>query len=201
MNDIEELVKVITQKVLEKLGEANEIVEDSSKRVKVFGETTTELKQFLSDYEFEKSSSFDKSEAIVLTELSLDSLIKISKMLPSTIEEKEILNALLSKKAVYVLNSGKAYASLLENSPFGAKQYVTDCEAQWVKYGAQFITIECQTLSKDVVPRLWTKEYLQKENNKGVTKLNAPKGTIITPLAKDYIREQQLIVNYVGKEE
>ncbi|MEG0254168.1 MAG: hypothetical protein RR554_00200 [Vagococcus sp.] len=201
MNDIEELVKVITQKVLEKLGEVGDFSESSSKEVKVYGETTKELEQFLLDYEYEKNSSIDNSEAIVLTQLSLDSLIKISKMLPSTSEEQEILNALLSKKTVYVLNSGKVYQTLLENSPFGAKQYVTDCEEQWVKYGAQFITIECQTLSKDVVPRLWTQEYLQKEKNKGVTQFNVPKGTIVTPLAKDYIREQQLLVNYAGKEE
>ncbi len=201
MDNIEELVKIITKKVLEKLEETPEIQCDLTKRVKVYGPKTEELTQFLEEYDLVEGTSSDLCSGIVLTNLSLERLIGISSMLPSTEEDHEILNALLNKKLVYVLNGSKDYATILQNSPYGMKTHVKSCEEQWVKYGAQFINVDTKSAKVKQVGNVWTKDYLQKEVTKGVTVFDVNQGTIITPLAKDYIREKQLKLNYGRNEE
>lgn len=201
MDNIEELVKLVTQKVLEKLGEVPEIFDDLAKQIKVYGKKTEELALFLKEHDYVEGASIEASSGVVLTELTLERLIGISNMLPTTDEDREILDALLNKKPVFVLNGAKEYATLLQDSPYGMKAHVKSCEEQWVRFGAQFITIETKSTKTKTTSKAWTMEYLQKEVAKGVTVFEAEKGTIITPLAKDYIREQQLQLNYARKEE
>ncbi|HCM89694.1 MULTISPECIES: hypothetical protein [Vagococcus] len=201
MDNFEELVQIVTQKVLEALGKESGIYQDTSNRLGVYGEKTADLAQFFKDTDYSGDKLDGSSQGVVVSQLSLESLMRISEMLPSTEGEKHIFEALMTKKKVYVLNSGKEYTSLMKKSPYSAKAHVLKAENQWEKYGAEFINVKANVSKNKTTSRVWTKELLQKEMNQGITEWTVTESTIVTPLAKDFIREKQLKLNYVREEE
>lgn len=201
MDNFEELVQIVTQKVLEALGDKTGIYQDKTNAFGVYGEETEVLKQFIKDSEHEISVLSDSSTGVVISQLSLETLMRIANMLPETPAEKIILEALLEKKKVYVLNNGKEYRSLIKKSLYGVKEQVQKAENQWSKFGAEFVTVKLTSVTNENNKKVITKESLQKEMNQGISEWTVTDSMIVTPLAKDFIREKQLKFNYVRNEE
>lgn len=202
MGDFDKLVQMVTDRVLEVLEESEvQSIKEETKRIGVLGKKSPELNIFLEERGFknEKVSTFNK--AIVVTELSLERLVKISNMLPSSQEENFLLEALLNRRPVYILHSAKEYSELLDKCTYGSKQYIQSCENQWEKYGAVFMDSLIQNDNLRDMPRVITKEYLQKELQSGNKDLIINQLSIITPLAKDFIREANLNISYYGNED
>lgn len=201
MDNFEELVQIVTKKVLEALGQESGIYQDTSNKLGVSGEKTADLEYFFKDTGYSAGKLDDSSQGVVISQLSLESLMRIANMLPETQDEKIILEALLEKKKVYVLNNGKEYQKLIKKSLYGVKEQVQKAENQWSKFGAEFVTVKSSDTPTQNNKKVITQESLQKELNQGITEWTVAESTIVTPLAKDFIREKQLKFNYVRKEE
>lgn len=197
MTDFDKLVQLVTDKVMLALGETtllkNEIDVDT---IEVFGNQTSALDLFLAEHNLSQSKLETSGNGIVITQLSLDLLVRISNMMPGNKEETYLLDALLNRKKVYIINSGRDYVSVLDKCTYGSKQYIQECEKQWEKYGAQFVDVFEETFSNNELPKVITREYLQQNLKASSKELTVNHSTIVTPFAKDYLKEMNVKLKY-----
>ncbi|MGO3732673.1 MAG: hypothetical protein ACTJHC_05785 [Vagococcus sp.] len=192
MNNFEELVKLITEKVIRKIEEASE------KSLAVNTESTHSCQPTtLVD---KNSEVLSKDETLILNQLSLETLSRVAQMMPSTTEESQIIDRLLSKKSVTVLKSGREYASRLATCSYAMKRDIIGYEQKWQSFGATFVE-ENELKKKEPGKELLSVNKLKKLVRSGCKEIEILPSTIVTPLAKDFIREHQLNLIILRKEE
>ncbi|MBP1040826.1 hypothetical protein I6N95_07400 [Vagococcus sp. BWB3-3] len=185
MPDFEQLVAFVTEKVMEKLA-----YEKEQRPLCVLGATTKTLVKRLTDEGYQLVNHPSSDSSLCIAELSLGRLGRIAAMTPKDAEEELILAHLLTKKEVLVNTSGRTYASALGDCPYNMKKKISHLEEEWQRFGAIFMTNP--VIKKE--NRLLSVHHLQEALKDGQRTITVSKETIITPLAKDLIREYQLIL-------
>lgn len=201
MDQFEVLVQEVTKRVLALLENSSLSLSELSVKPTFFvaGSIDDVVKSFGQSQEVNLTSSLSEDyEAVVVSQLSLERLVRISKMLPEDEIERTILNALLSKMPVYVLEGNQAYKQYQTSGYYASQQYINECVDTWQRFGATLVVSDPET--KLFKNHLLTKEDIDKLGYAGEKTITVEPDTIITPLAKDAIRENGLTVIYSRKE-
>ncbi|MET3557182.1 ethanolamine utilization protein [Streptococcus rupicaprae] len=207
MHDIDRLVQLITERLLEK----GTTLEQKS-TLYVIGEKNllTELKQagyvIVEDYR--------AADKIIVDNLSLDSLLRVAALCPTTNEETALLTGLLEGKPVWVSASilnierykqtskSSLYRDLLkqkttlekygvsyyEEGELGAKLSATEIKAE------QPLPARFEKTPLKSVSRLVTESRLREMGLAEGDCFQLEKGMIITALAQDYLKRHKITV-------
>ncbi|WP_137744698.1 hypothetical protein [Robertmurraya siralis] len=152
-------------------------------------------------------------ERIIIPRLSIKMLANLANGVSSTREEEFILTSLLKGKKVAVLRKGVEYYAYKQSSPAPLYKMYNEYEEKLEKFGISFeeeglnVQMEIerdegQSSAKEIYffkKRLVTEAALQKLYLQSTTEIMIDKNSIITPLAKDFIRTHHLKIIESGK--
>lgn len=152
-------------------------------------------------------------ERIIIPRLSIKMLANLANGVSSTREEEFILTSLLKGKKVAVLRKGVEYYAYKQSSPAPLYKMYNEYEEKLEKFGISFeeeglnVQMEIerdegQSSAKEIYffkKRLVTEAALQKLYLQSTTEIMINKNSIITPLAKDFIRTHHLKIIESGK--
>lgn len=167
------------------------------------------------------NSSVNECEAIIVSKLCLRGLANIASGISVSEEERFILKMLMMGKKVYIIEEGIEYRKYKSTSPAVLYNKYASFEEDIKKFGVNVIAlnskvkeekqvIESTTLKQEVVlkeecleeqeggtfeirrKRLITESDLRKPFMNGMKTVIVDKGSIITPLAADFIRIHHL---------
>lgn len=204
MDNVDKLVQLITDRLLENL-------HHTPKSVLLIGgsKATVDLAE-QAGYTVVDTLQLN-TEYIVVETSQIDALLRVASLCPTTPEESIIVSGLLQGKHVCILNSAlqveeykKTATPLLYRELLNQKQKLE-------KYGAKFCdTLEFSAVSKEVSVSSGTvinkgKVVKSDKKSKLITEAKlreldlgegdvfvAPKGVIVTSLAKDYLKRRKI---------
>lgn len=181
----ENLINEIFNEVIERLKNLNKI------NVVVFGQNNiVDLQNNFNIIDFEKTNNFEK---IFITELSSKMLSSLANLTYISKEEEFILNNMLKGKEIYVFQNNIEYKKYIHTLPKEIYKKYISYENMLKSYNIKFIKdikeLQQNTQKKE---KLICLNNISKFINNG--KIIIEKDMIISPLAKDYIAENKLIV-------
>ncbi|MGL4848643.1 MAG: TIGR02536 family ethanolamine utilization protein [Clostridium sp.] len=207
--DYNQLIKVLVDEIYLKINSKEPIKE----RMIVIGNRECEkLKEFEEKYSVVKyEANMEMAEALFLTNLSIRELSNLSLGMASSEIEEYILKYIMSGRDVYVLSDGMEYKEYKKTAPkLLYRKYVED-EESLVSYGVKLInhsteiekeknytTEKASSEEKQITltKKLISESDLRKPYINGVRDIIINKKTIITPLAKDYIRINNINIKF-----
>lgn len=199
MDNIEILVQKITDIIIQRLQK-----EESRGTVAFLGKEYLSIRAYYEKKGYEIVSVKDKFNAdiVIVTELSILNMNRIAQGLPQTEDEVTIWERLLNKKDVIFLEEGMEIQTSQHVAPRALLQVLVNYKNQLVRYGASIFPLKNfeerdQTINKevkDVIHKSDKKELLtlakvRKLNLQAGDIFEADKNTIITALARDYMRD------------
>lgn len=201
MRDFETLVQLVTDRIMSQLDDS--IESSSTKRIYVMGHTTSELLSYFQKLDYSVTSTSQTADAICISELSLGTLSRVALMMPDTSEEQLLLDFLMAKKPVIVVKNQVEYSQGLKTCSYAMKKRILAFEEEWTRFGVDFIKIDATMKTKEtsVKTKLLSVSNIEKAGIKTGEQVIISEGTLVTPLAKDYLREQQIELIYRRNEE
>ncbi|QUH18473.1 hypothetical protein [Alkaliphilus sp. B6464] len=199
MDNIEVLVQKITDIVIQRLQK-----EEPRKTVVFLGKEYSSIRTYYEKRGYEIVSVKDKSDTdiVIVTELSILNMNRIALGLPQTEDEVIIWERLLNKKEAIFLEEGMELQASRHVAPRALLQVLENHKNQLVRYGASILPLKNfekinETINKevkDVIHKSDKKELLtiakvRKLNLQAGDIFEADKNTIITALARDYMRD------------
>lgn len=181
----ENLINEIFNEVIERLKNTNKI------NIVVFGQNNiVNLQNNFNIVDFKKTNNFEK---IFITELSSKMLSSLANLTYTSKEEEFILNNMLKGKEVYIFQNNIEYKKYIHTLPKEIYKKYVSYENMLKSYNIKFIKdikdIQKNTQKKE---KLLCLNNISKFINNG--KIVIEKNMIISPLAKDYIAENKLIL-------
>lgn len=172
------------------------------------------------DHIFDIRSFEDRKQGfdiIIVANLCLRGLSTLALGTNVSEEERFILTSLLRGKKIYVLESGLEYRKYKETAPKQLYDNYVNYEEQLKNYGVKLIASVSDLLmdfqleqgvpfevknernltnekSKSIEKKLITEKDLFQLREQGIVKIFTDKSSIITPLAKDFIKNHHIIV-------
>ena len=199
MDNVEILVQKITDIIIQRLQK-----EESRGTVTFLGKEYLSIRTYYEKRGYEIVSVKDKfnTDIVIVTELSILNMNRIAQGLPQTEDEVTIWERLLNKKDVIFLEDGMEIQASQHVVPRALLQVLVNYKNQLVRYGASIFPLKNfeerdQTINKevkDVIHKSDKKELLtiakvRKLNLQAGDIFEADKNTIITALARDYMRD------------
>lgn len=199
MDNIEILVQKITDIIIQRLQK-----EEPRGTVTFLGKEYTSIRTYYEKRGYEIVSVKDKSDTdiVIVTELSILNMNRIALGLPQTEDEVIIWERLLNKKEAIFLEEGMELQTSRHVAPRALLQVLENHKNQLVRYGASILPLKNfekinETINKevkDVIHKSDKKELLtiakvRKLNLQAGDIFEADKNTIITALARDYMRD------------
>lgn len=198
MDNIEIFVQKITDILIERLQK-----EDPRKTVAFLGKEYSSIRTYYEKKGYQIVSFQEKMDTnmVIVTELPIVNMNRIALGLPQGEDEVIIFQRLLNQKKVIVLEEGMELHTSRQVAPSALLQVLENHKNQLVKYGASILPLKNFEKSnetihdvKDEVHKSGKKELLTVAK---VRKLNLQSGdifkadpnTIITALARDYMRD------------
>lgn len=216
--DINHLIELVYEEITNKLKQQ----EEQKKSVCVISKIRAQdLDRILKDrYEivyFSKEVEEKEFEKIIIPHLSISVMANLANGLGPTCEEAFILSTLLKGKKVIVLREGVEYYSYKHSSPALLYKVYEEYEKKLRGFGITFEycyesiegtkncpdeeisspSRETYRLAKKVI----SESDLQKLYIQNIKEITVEKKSIITPLARDFIRTHQLKITESGNEE
>lgn len=197
--ELEQMVQLVTDRLMEKLHASNQ----PSFAIIGKAHKTLEDDYLEKGYQQVAANGLMTADILIVAELSLFSLSRLSQLLPQTKDEEAILNHMMQKKVVYVLEEGLALNQQRDclHKPILAE--FDKAMATLQKWGVKLIKAN-ENLQKPLKGGQIANVKAKKELVT-VTKLQAQalsKGDhfyikpnmIVTALAKDYLKDKGIIV-------
>lgn len=197
MMDIEALVTYITDKIMLQL--ANESESNHSKKLYILGETTNQIEEFVSKNEYVISTDKQTADAILVADLSVSLLSQVALFSPQSNEASCLLSFFKEKKPVFIVKDSLSYTSEVEKLPYLMGKVIKDYESTLESFGGVFV--ECYKQENNEKRQVLTYDKLGKLGLEIGSEFEVSEGTIVTSLAKDYLREKQITLIYRRKEE
>ncbi len=214
MMEMNDLVDRLYEEIVKKLKNKEEIkttvcVVSSTEEL----ELEEALKEQYNLVYFAEDMEDSEFERIIIPRLSIKMLANLANGVSSTREEEFILTSLLKGKKVAVLRKGVEYYAYKQSSPAPLYKMYNEYEEKLEKFGISFeeeglnVQMEIerdegQSSAKEIYffkKRLVTEAALQKLYLQSTTEIMIDKNSIITPLAKDFIRTHHLKIIESGK--
>ncbi|MFQ9976690.1 hypothetical protein [Clostridium cadaveris] len=207
--DYDKMVSIIVEEVLDKLKETP-IINDCNKKAVIFQNGDLEEFYDLVGKEYEVISynkNIRECDIAILPKLDLSVMANLANLNASSNEEKFILNMLMKGKKIYVFENGMEYKIYKDSAPKQLYNKYLNFEKQLINYGIEIIneslsskiTTSCnKDLLKDFSPEIIKSEKIFKKvitendirrvHEKGENVIIIGEKNILTPLAKDFIK-------------
>lgn len=210
MENVDKLVQLITDRLLENMQHA-----PTNKSVLLIGGTKQTADLFeQAGYALVEELQLT-TEYIVVESVQIDSLLRVAALCPTTEQESALVKGLLQGKAVYVLNSTVQLETYRKTAtPLLFKELLNQ-KQKLEKYGVTFCdqvdfiaqkcsaTVEVEQIVKsnqvvkaDKKSKLITEAKLRDLNLSQGDVFVATKGTIVTSLAKDYLKRHKITLQH-----
>ncbi|MBF0780127.1 MULTISPECIES: ethanolamine utilization protein [unclassified Granulicatella] len=207
MENVDKLVQLITDRLLENLQHA-----PTNKSVLLIGGTSKNVDALEKAGYVLVDDLQLTTEYIVVESIQTDSLLRIASLCPTTQEESALVKGLLQGKAVYVLNSALQLEAYKKTAtPLLFKELLNQ-KQKLEKYGVKFcdnvdfiastepvtphnqvdVSSSQQVVKSDKKSKLITEAKLKDLNLREGDVFVAAKGTIVTSLAKDYLKRHKI---------
>lgn len=193
MEQLEKLIQLVTDRVMA------EIEPQPDKEQFTFvGKTKDYISRYYEERGFQQVAPMELStpEVVIVTELELYQMTRLAGLMPINETEEALLNRLMQQKTVVVLEEGieKAFMPKSMQAPF------EKAKVELRKWGVQFkqesafhhpaVTQTAPTTQKK--KELITAAKIQNKKLSAGDTFYATPDMIITALAKDYLREQNI---------
>lgn len=214
MMEMNDLVERLYEEIVKKLKKQEEAkttvcVVSSPEELELDGD----LKEQYNLVYFAEDMEDSEFERIIIPRLSIKMLANLANGVSSTREEEFILTSLLKGKKVVILRKGVEYYAYKQSSPAPLYKIYNEYEKKLEKFGISFeeeglnVQMEIerdegQSSAKEIYffkKRLVTEAALQKLYLQNTKEIMIDKNSIITPLAKDFIRTHHLKIIESGK--
>lgn len=146
-----------------------------------------------------RSTGHQVADAILVADLSVSLLSQVALFSPQSNEASCLLSFFKEKKPVFIVKDSLSYANEVEKLPYLMGKVIKDYEATLESFGAKFV--ECYKQENNEKREVLTYDKLGKLGLEIGSKFEVSEGTIVTSLAKDYLREKQITLIYRRKEE
>lgn len=181
-----------------------ELLEIIKKEVEKYLKNSTETKETvkiigydnLIKNELEKKFTLcEEAKKIIITNLKIPELISLSQGSYTNDISQEILNHILKSHEIFIIKEGVEWRSF-ENIPEPLYKKYSNCENNLKEYGVKFIKkIELlESLNSDIKKNYFNNKLLNLRYVKNISEkeIIISEDTIITQLALDYIRENNI---------
>ena len=157
----------------------------------VFGNNNNSVST--NDYNIISFEEASGAEKIFITELSLKLLSSLANLTYTSKEEEFILNSILKGKEIYIFQNNIEYKKYIDTLPKEIYKKYVSYENTLKSYNVKFIkNINELQKNNSKKEKLISLDNINKYISNGKVVLN--NDMIITPLAKDYIAENKLIL-------
>lgn len=157
----------------------------------VFGNNNNSVST--NDYNIISFEEAAGAEKIFITELSLKLLSSLANLTYTSKEEEFILNSILKGKEIYIFQNNIEYKKYIDTLPKEIYKKYVSYENTLKSYNVKFIkNINELQKNNSKKEKLISLDNINKYISNGKVVLN--NDMIITPLAKDYIAENKLIL-------
>ncbi|MBC1481536.1 TIGR02536 family ethanolamine utilization protein [Listeria seeligeri] len=185
--DTEALIKAVTEEVMKRL----QLL--PTKKMIIMGEDVDHtLRQcYKADYQV---SLYDRSERscdfLLLETIEIAEMARISLLAPMNKKEQFITDQLLQGVPVAILKDGVKAHDYRRTTKYGIRQLLQEYEDKLTRFGVEFIT---NSLSVAKTTKVITAQDVEKRT-KNKSAFILPKGSFLTPLAKDYLQEKRISI-------
>lgn len=205
----DQVINVLVDEIYKKINSKEPIKE----RMIVIGNKECEkLKEFEEKYSVVKyENNMEMAEGLFLTNLSIRELSNLSLGMASSDIEEYILKHIMAGKEIYVLSDGMEYKEYKKTAPKILYSKYVEAEEKLVSYGIKLINHSTEIVKEEnhiveevsnkentitLTKKLISESDLRKPHINGVKEIIVGKKSIITPLAKDYIRINNINIRF-----
>lgn len=223
----EELIETIVKEVLKKINDQSDKNTNEPEKEKILlsqkadFEFSQSLKEKYELVELEPEvSKLEVSDNLIITKLDLKNLIELSELIQVDSKLEFIVKFLFEGKNIYIIEEGLSYKNYHGNVPQVLYDKLIKAEEKLKSYGFVFLKLaqlagELESENKaenstktDLViesaseyfeldKKLIDLSIIQRLYQKNHSKFEIPQSSIVTALAKDYIKEQNIKVQYI----
>lgn len=200
MDDIDKVVRLVTDRLIEKLQASDQST------VAFIGEPTEEMGRYFQEKGYSDITNREiiSPDLLVVTKLPLYSLTRLAQLVPQNDSEEKILNRLLNKQALWILEEGMGFTQKRQNMPSQMVPVFDKAKLELQKWGAKYVTQA--TFQKGTpVAAAPTKKVSTKKELITIAKVQQLKlgagavfqvqpNMIVTALAKDYLRDHDILI-------
>ena len=204
--DYDKMVSLIVEEVLDKLKETPTINNHKKKAV-VFQNGNLDCFYNVLGREYELISyetSVKEGDALIIPKLTLTMMANLANLNSSKDEETFVLEMLMKGKRIFILEQGLEYRRYKDTAPKQLYNKFLNFEKQLLNYGIEILsenlnvssyhkeeslekyaeTIKSEKITKKVI----TEGDVRRLHEKGENLVILGEKTILTPLAKDFVR-------------
>ena len=196
--DYEKLVEFLVDEIYKRIQEENSKSNSLEKRksIVVIGESNVSFyREALKGFDINPLTSECKDcDILLISKLCIKGLSNIAQGTCTTKAENFALEMLLKGKKVYILEDGIEYRKYKNTAPKVLYNKYIKFEEELLAYGIDTTAIADEFTINLSNKKLVSESDLRKPHINGVRTLIVDKKAIITPLAKDYIRINNLNV-------
>lgn len=196
MEDMEKLVQELTTRILEKI-QAGQALPKACVR------GTEELREKVAAAGFQLVADSHAADVLLIQDLSLASLLRLSQLLPQPGLEEEIFYRILAGKSVFIVDWFKELESSL-STPRILAQKVKEAQRLLVSYGVRGGSLDHylgqssstvqESPSHSSKKQLITEKKLRDMNLQDGDILKLEPGTIVTALARDFLKRHHILM-------
>lgn len=212
--EYDKLVNLIVEEVLKKLNKST--YENTSKKVAViFNKDDLQKYSEIMEPEYEVvlfNENIKDCNIVVITKLCLKGMANLANLICSTKEESFVIKMLMQGKKIYISEDGLLYKKYKSSAPKQVYNKYLEFENILKNYGIEVMNdsisnnsvennIDTVNLEKSISisKKLITEADIRKQHILGNKVIFIDKKSVITPLAKDYIKMNHIeILNKEG---
>ena len=200
MDELDKVVRLVTDRLIEKLQETDQST------VAFVGEPTAEMMRYFNEKGYSDITNREimSPDLLVVVKLPVYTLTRLAQLAPQSDTEEKILNRLLNKQALWIIEEGLAITQKRQNIPSQMGQVFDKAKQELQRWGAKYVNQAFFEKGAAVVTTDKSKVSTKKELMT-VTKaqqLNLSAGEvfyvqpnmILTALAKDYLRDRDIVI-------
>ena len=199
MDNVEQMVRLVTDRLLEKLQE------NAQQTVAYIGNASNEVQAYVTNHGYTAivSHELGSPELLVVTELSLFSLTRLAQLVPKEAEEEKILKRVITNQPVWIVEEGMELTRKKDTLPKPLRIQFEKAKEELRKWGVKFVTCSARAqvvqATKTGKPTPVKKELLtvakiQKQKLAAGDTFHANPSMIITALAKDYLKDRGILI-------
>ncbi|AQS52766.1 hypothetical protein BW727_100373 [Jeotgalibaca dankookensis] len=206
MEQIEKIIQLVTDRLMDELLQTKTQI-TTGPTFTILGKSEDYIVRYYKQggYQNQVGTDFDSPEVLVITEMPLFMLTRLSHLTPNNPTEEAILNRLLKQQPIIVLEEGIEYMQKKSHISKSMIPTFEKAKLELQKWGVKFV--QPQYFQNDVVTarneqvstppkkkQLITARTIQSLNLHEGDIFEVTPHMIVTALAKDYLKDQNILI-------
>ena len=200
MDDLEKVVRLVTDRLIEKLQDTDQ------NTIAFVGEPTEDISRYFQEKGYNDITDYEviSPDLLVVVNLPLYSLTRLAQLIPQNETEEKILNRLINKQALWIVEEGMSFTRKRAHLPNQMVQVFDKAKQDLQKWGVKYVN---QTLFRKGTSMEPTEKKKKSTKKELITVTKAQRlqlsagdtfyvqpNMILTALAKDYLRDRDIVI-------